>query len=647
MLLVGGSIFQSCNDSYLDRTPLTAFNDANFFQDINTHKFYLSQFYPTYITGHYNDYSNQTTPPFGQAGSWLMYGDVFSDNMVVHGDGARTQQLAGQNTVPQTASSSTAWDFSSIRALNYYLVRCHQANVSNPEDLNRWIAEAYFFKAWDYFQKIRTFGDIPWLSKDLDTDSPELYAAKTPRTQVMDSILYCIQFAVNHLPVSVDPGRVNKYAAQFMKMRICLFEGTFRKYHTELGLQSTSNRFLDSAIVASKAIISTNQFSLYNNGNANTYWKMFALTKDEFASCAEIILGRQYNYAALGDTQYGNAAQRYWDQNNTNYGASGATKSLLDEYLCIDGRPIYISGTEGSYVSNPLFKGYGQWTELDNRDPRLTQTICRPGEYVTIASGEVMDINKYGITFPMIDYGSVIGTTTTGYRCIKHWMGNPNYYPYPSDQPAIMFRYGEVLLDYAEAKYERNGTLSQADVDLTINALRQRAGFNFTTYPSSKLMVGQEPADPRLDKIYQDKLGYTPAPLLREIRRERRVELAIEGKRYEDLLRWKALPLLSVPLRGMNFNSVASTIYSGDYATGKVVNGVKWTAKKYTAGSSVFVDQNGFLIPYYKSPYMKTPEYCIPFDNTAANDYRYYWPVPQHELDLNPNLTQSSGWTGK
>lgn len=206
----------------------------------------------------------------------------------------------------------------------------------------------------------------------------------------------------------------------------------------------------------------------------------------------------------------------------------GATRGLLEEYLCADGRPIYIGGTEGNYQVNPLFKGYGMWKELDNRDPRLTQTVCKPGEYVTIwGNGKVDPAN--GILYPSLSYNTS-GSTVTGYRFIKHWMGDQQEIDDVTNgtQAAIEFRYGELLLMYAEVEYELNGTLTQDQVDMTINALRKRAGFDFEQYPSARLVVGQEPADPRLDKIYRDKLDYTVSPLLREIRRERRIELAME-----------------------------------------------------------------------------------------------------------------------
>ena len=101
----------------------------------------------------------------------------------------------------------------------------------------------------------------------------------------------------------------------------------------------------------------------------------------------------------------------------------GVTRGLIDEYLCIDGRPIYTGGNEGNYEKNPNFLGYGKWTELENRDPRLTQTVCRPGEHVTIYKAGIVDKELNGITYPGLSY-SQSSSTVTGYRVIKHWMGD-------------------------------------------------------------------------------------------------------------------------------------------------------------------------------------------------------------------------------
>lgn len=255
---------------------------------------------------------------------------------------------------------------------------------------------------------------------------------------------------------------------------------------------------------------------------------------------------------------------------------------------------------------------------------------------MTVYEGGVVDKEANGIKYPDLNYNSS-GSTVTGYRIIKHWMGDKVEEDRTTQgiQAAIEFRYAELLLIYAEAKYELNGTLSQSDVDLTINALRERAGFDFEKYPTAKLTVGQEPTDPRLDKIYADKLDYTVSPLLREIRRERRIEMAIENRRYEDLMRWKAGNLLTVPLRGMHFLTVQD-LYDGTH-TEKPEK-----AQQVELNKTVFVDDEGFLICYPKSPYQNTIKGTLPWD-----DYRYYWPIPKEELIMNPNLVQNKGWENR
>ena len=629
------SALTACNDEFMERYPLDVPTDETFWTSESDLKLYLNKLYPTYIVGHASGWSDSKyIYPIPVTGSPLAYGDVFSDNCVRTGN--EFTELADMKKIPTGAGAdANGWTWGNLRTINFFLTRYQRADL--PEaSLNQYAAEAYFFKAWEYYNKVLFFGDVPWLTKDLNTDSEELYAKRTPRAEVMDSVLMCINRAVTYLPEKgkEEDGRLNKDMANFLKARICLFEGTYRKYHNELNLDG--NKFLKECETACKALLG--KYSLYDKED-KAYYKMFiAKGANAFDSNPEVILGRTY----ITDL-YGNAFQRYYDQNNTNRQAMGATRGLLEEYLCADGRPIYTAGSEGSYVQNPLFKGYGMWKELDNRDPRLTQTICRPGEYKTIyVSGKTDPAN--GIEYPALAYNSN-GSTVTGYRFIKHWMGDKVEEDATTNgvQAGIEFRYGELLLMYAEVEYELNGTLSQADVDMTINALRQRAGFDFDAYPSAKLSVGNEPADPRLDKIYTDKLGYTVSPLLREIRRERRIELALENHRYEDLMRWKAGNLLTVPLRGMKFDTEMQKLYDGSLKDRKKQGAV---AVKVVIGTDVFVDEDGFLICYPKSPYKKTIKGVLPW-----SDYRYLWPVPAEEIRLNPSLVQNPGWeeaeTGK
>lgn len=625
ILGIASLLLPSCNDDFMERMPQDEITDGSFWKSETDLKLMLNSLYPLYIIGHQSEWAQDKSPALNVTGSPLMYGDVYSDNCVR--TGTEYTSLAGESIVPTEATKDNGWNWENLRKVNFFLSRYERADLSQQKK-NAYGGEAYFFKAWEYYRKVMIFGDVPWIISDLTEASEELMAPRTPRAEVMDSVLMCINKAVEWLPEKKDQetDRLNKDQANFLKARICLFEGTYRKYHTELGLQNTANAYLTEAVKACEALLG--KYSLYKAGN-DTYWKMFTATN--LAGNPEVILARNYL-----ENKVGHAAQRYFNQNNSNRQSMGATRGLVDEYLCIDGRPIYTGGNEGNYVKNQNFQGYGKWTELENRDPRLTQTICRPGEYVTIYQGGTSDLEKNGITYPSLDYSNS-GSTVTGYRVIKHWMGDRVEEDRTTQgiQAAIEFRYAELLLNYAEAKYELEGTLSQADVDQTINALRERAGFDFAKYPTARLVVGSEPADPRLDKIYADKLDYKVSPLLREIRRERRIELAIENHRYEDLMRWKGGKLLTVPLRGMNFLAVQG-LYDGTHTTKPE------TAVKVELNKTVFVDNDGFIICYPKSPYQNTIKGTLPWD-----DYRYYFPIPKEEILMNPNLVQNKGWENK
>ncbi|MDE5761653.1 MAG: RagB/SusD family nutrient uptake outer membrane protein [Bacteroides sp.] len=618
----------ACNDDFMERYPLDVPTDNAFWTSENDLKLFLNKFYPTWIKGHYSGWSDSNyLYPLPVKGSPLAYGDVYSDNAVRTGN--EFSELGENNRIPTgSGANNNGWVWSDLRNVNYFLTHYNRADLPK-ETLDKYAGEAYFFKSWEYYRKVMIFGDVPWITKELNTDSEELYMPRTPRAEVMDSILLCINKAVAGLPEKgkEESGRLNKDIANFLKARICLFEGTYRKYHTELGLDGS--KFLKECETACEALLG--KYTLYRGDGETSYYKMFTVKgANAFSDNPEVILGRTY----IPD-EYGHAFQRYYDQNNSNRQAMGATRGFLEEYLCADGRPIYVGGSEGNYEVNLLFKGYGMWKELDNRDPRLTQTVCRPGEYVTIYKNGSVDLAN-GIEYPNISYSSS-GSTVTGYRFIKHWMGDQieNDAVTKGVQAAIEFRYGELLLMYAEVEYELNGTLTQQQVDMTINALRERAGYDFNAYPTAKLMVGQEPADPRLDKIYREKLDYTVSPLLREIRRERRVELAMENRRYEDLMRWKAGNLFTVPLRGMKFTEEMQALYDGSH-TDRLNGG---SAAKITIGKDVYLDDEGYIICYPKSPYKQTIKGCLPW-----HDYRYLWPIPAEEIRLNPNLEQNPGW---
>ena len=642
-------LVSACNDDFMQQDPPDNMADGTFFTKEADLPKYLDGIYRYYVYGHGIGGTNNTSHDKGflpvKAGSQIIFADVFSDNVVYAGgvDG----KLGGTYDTPNNSSTNfdNPWNWRKLRRVNYFL--SHYQAAAPGKDLSKWAAEAYFFKAWDYYIKMVALGEVPWLVTELNIDSPELYSERTPRAELADSVLKCLDFAVAHLNDNNNScGRINKDMALFLKARFCLFEGTFRKYHTELGLGSTADRFLQEARDAAKTILDKNRYQLFNDKSVkDSYWQLFVQKQTpDIDGNKESILSRVYNGTKLGHDN-----PRYWGFNNHTRYCVGATVALLEDYLCEDGRPIYIGGTQGNFDKNPLFKGYdGMWEELDNRDPRLRQTICKPGEYASLFdyNAGTYGLEQTGIIYPRITWetggGSpdkMYNSTVTGYRVIKHWMpekveweANPN-----GKQTAHMFRLAELMLIYAEARAVLN-EITNDDLDLTINKLRERAGYDFTKYPGAKLSLSNIPSDPRLDAIYADKLDYSVSPILREIRRERRVELMMEGFRYEDLMRWKAGNLFTVPVRGMKMTPDKIALYDGRMDKVNPVTQIKETATpKIQIGNDVRVDSDGFIIPWPTSTTVING--VMPW-----NDRRYYYPIPLNEMLLNPNLTQNPGW---
>lgn len=639
----------SCNDDFMQRDPIDEMADGTFFTKEADLQLYLDGIYRYYVYGHGVGGTNNTSHDKGflavKAGSQIIFGDAFSDNTVYAG--GIDAKLGGTYDTPNSASKNfdAPWQWEKLRKVNYFLN--HYSEVGDPGTLKKYAAQAYFFKAWDYYIKLVALGEVPWLDKELDTASPELYGARTPRTELVDNILKCFDFAIGNLEDNDNScGYINKDMALFLKSRFCLFEGTFRKYHTELNLGSTADELLRLSRDAAWTIMSKNRYTLYKNAPAkNSYWQLFVQKgSPEMDNNKETILARVYDGVKLGHDN-----PRYWGMNNHTRYCMGAPVTMLEDYLCEDGRPIYTGGGEGSYVVNPLFKGYdGMWEELDNRDPRLTQTVCRPGEYASIfdADDNTYTLEESGIIYPMITYETGGGSpmkkynsTVTGYRFIKHWMPDYAMWELNPDgvQTAHMFRYGELLLIYAEARAELSEITDQ-DLELTINELRKRAGFDFVKYPNAKLTLSNIPADPRLDAIYAQKLDYSVTPILREIRRERRVETMMEGMRYEDLMRWKAGKLFTVPVRGMKMTPAKTELYSKNRNDEKYKDFPhKVTVPVGEVGNLVIVDAEGFIIPYPTST--TVIKGVRPWD-----DKRYYYPIPLGEMLMNPLLKQNPGW---
>ncbi|MGK6349961.1 RagB/SusD family nutrient uptake outer membrane protein [Parapedobacter sp. DT-150] len=574
----------SCNNDFLERYPLDQVNDQNFWRSEQDLELFNNNFYATYIQGFGYDWQDGRVQPYDYNVATIVYGDVITDNAAPN---AYSRVAANQyNGHISGGSGSGGWGWGNVRSLNYFLENYRRGDV--PEDVqNLYAGEVHFFKAFEYFEKVKLFGDVPWISKVLQTDSPELLAPRTPRAEVIDSILVSLDKAIEWLPAkgAEKSGRINKDVAYHLKARVCLYEGTRRKYHPEMGLDGTE---LLRQCAASCEYLMGQGYALYSTGDtASDYNSLFA--QYSYAGNPEVILWKEYS-AALN---LGAAFSRYYAQNLRHQ--HGATRSLVDEYLCIDGLPI---------SSSPLYLGDDSiQVELQNRDPRLPQTICNFGEYALAShvsgSGNAPKPNIPGLSG---------NKCPTGYRVAKWFLDDPADWDRVTlgEQAAVVYRYAEVLLNYAEAKYEL-GEGTQDVIDRTINLIRARTGM-------PALDIANIAADPTLDQQYTQYCDYVPSPLLREIRRERRIEFAFENFRWDDLMRWKAGRFLEIPVEGITF--------------------VQEQFPAVRVGQDVFLSEDGRIMPYFQT---------LP-DGRIFDDRQYLFPIPVEDLVLNTNLVQNPGW---
>ncbi|GGM86729.1 hypothetical protein GCM10010967_18880 [Dyadobacter beijingensis] len=529
--VLGLSLLAGLGACDVNRLPETNISDDSFWtseSDIKTANNYLYTFLP----GFNND-------------------DVWSDD--AFGLAANTIS-DGSRLAPATASGDYNTPYSLIRAANNVIEKAPRAAVT-PAVLNRYLAEARFFRAWAYFGLVQKYGSVPLILKTLDENSPELRQPGAPRETIVEQIYTDLDFAIANLPTitalgTADFGRISKTAAQAFKARAALFEGTFAKYHAK----GDAAKHLTIALAASKAVIDSKEHALFGN-----YFDLFQLA-GEGRQNKENIIVRQYG---VSNTERVSTHSYY--RGSLENGNVNPTKSLADSYLMKDGLPI---------SKSPL------WVLPDssqkvfrNRDARMSATFMKRGDAMMT-------------TKPIFDIANLV-FNKTGYMFRKFAnVDDWNTQNSTIDRPLL--RYAEVLLIFAEANYELNGAITDAELDMSINLLRERG---------------------QIAKLTNAFAKTNGLDMREEIRRERRVELAQEGFRYWDIIRWKiAETELVKPVLG-NF------YFKTEFAAATV---------NLTPDNIILVQAASFR----------------KFD--PAKDY--LWPLPINEIALNPDLDQNPGW---
>jgi hypothetical protein len=509
-----------------------------------------------------------------------------------------------------SSNLSTGWTWTDLRNINYFIANCNDPKIPAAVR-NNYLGIARYFRAYFYMEKVKRFGDVPWMGKPLDVTDPKLYGGRDKRALVMDSVLADIDFACANISATNDASRttVTKYVAYAYKSRLCLFEGTYRKYHTELNLSSSANTWLENAASAAKEIMDKGGYSLNTAGGAGvSYRQVFTST----APVASEVL-----QSAVADVNLGVLNEANWWWTSGTYGEKASfTRTFINTYLKLDGTP---------YTNDPGYRTQLFKDEVKNRDLRLKQTI-RSGDYKRISNGVSVPAP------PVFSY------TFTGYQPIK-WTLDDMYY----DAGALninaisLFRYAEVLLNYAEAKAEL-GTLTDGDWATTIGALRSRAGI--TGGLSTKPTV----ADPYLVANYFPGIS---DPTILEIRRERGIELSLEGFRFSDILRWKRgalmnqewngfyVPALNTPM-DLNEDGILDVAFYQGAAPSPAIAGVTYVNVSPTIGTAT----NSQRLKNNTSGELTWMNEIV----RQWDDKMYYYPIPQADLQKNPALGQNAGW---
>lgn len=509
-----------------------------------------------------------------------------------------------------TPALSSGWDWTDLRNVNYFIANCNDPKVA-PDVRKNYLGIAKFFRAYFYFEKVKRFGDVPWIGKPLDVSDPVLYGPRDSRTLVMDSVLVDINYACENIKSTNDPTRslVTKYVAFALKSRICLFEGTFRKYHTELNLISSANTWLNEASAAAKVVIDAGAYSINIAGGVGKSYRMLFINPTPVAS--EIML------SAISDLSLGilNQSSWYWTSGTVGDKAS-FTRTFINTYLNLDGTPF----TYNPSYPTMLFKD-----EVKNRDLRLKQTI-RLGDYKRISGGIQIPAP------PLFSY------TFTGYMPIK-WTLDDMYYDSEtlSNNSISEFRYAEVLLNYAEAKAELS-TLTDGDWAATIGVLRARGGITggLTTKP---IVI-----DPYLQSVYFPDIT---DPVILEVRRERGIELCLEGFRFSDILRWKRGELMNQEWNGIYVPALVTPM---DLNEDGILDVAFYQGTKPSPAVSgvTYVDVSPLVSGKANTQLLKNDTYGeLTWMNNIPRkweDKMYYYPIPASDLITNPDLGQNPGW---
>lgn len=481
--------FSSC-EKFLDRPPLTSENDETAWTSEEKLRLYANKYYTDFFTGYGNGYTVSGAP---------LVGFTNHDDYVVQGN---------QPNFTRSVPTSSIWSFTTIRSLNIMISRIDErmGNVLTTEAKNHWLGIAKFFRAMEYADLVRSYGDVPYIDRIVsETDNDELYKPRDSRNTVMDAVYEDWKFALQNVRLSDGDQSVNRYIVAAFVSRLALYEGTWQKYY--YNNTERAQKFLQLAEEAATMVINSGKYDIVTD-----YRSLF--TSKELKGNKDIVLYRNYD-AAVGVT--------HSIASNGNLEAStlnGPTTDLLKSYILNDG-----TAWEGSAMSGAT--NFDITNMIKTRDSRFEATFYSKPDLMN--KGGLYYVNKFlprDVEKLVKEEGKAMPAEFTGDK---------------NETDAPVMRYSEVLLNYIEAKAELatigGATVSQDDIDKTINKIRNRPlaqeAIDRGVKKTAAMSLTALPSDPSRDPEVSQ--------LIWEIRRERRMEFAFEISRLTDLKRWSKL----------------------------------------------------------------------------------------------------------
>ena len=601
----------SCSRDILDRVPEDAVSDETFFRQASDFEIYANGLYGSVIRN------------VAQAAVFLTL-ERDSDNIIDQTPFTGIQ-LRNESGVADQTSGVWNGNYNNIRSVNFMLGR--QDDLENRDaTAEHYIGEGYFMRAFFYFNLLQEFGGVPYIDQVLETTSEELFNPRESRDFIATKIIEDLDLAISLLQWQGEGaavlGRINKEAALHLKTRVGLYEGSWERYH---GAKSTpfavsgsdGTVFLNAAVDAGDMLIEHQGASIYIGPEGDEYSTLF--NNENGGGEPGVFLFRDY------DVSLGVAGNR---PRGLGTGQTSITKSALDNYLMSDGLPEEISAVTANVDIAD------QNSVINSRDPRLRQTVYTPDrglrqEVFSAVGGEGLQ----GLYQPA-NFQNIVAT---GYYW---WKGSITMTATLdlNDVDDIIFRYGESLLNYAEAKAIL-GTINQGDIDATVNVLRNRVG-------AVNMDLGAVAA---YAATYAEEDGYDPSSpnIVNEIRRERRMELMIEGFRNSDLKRWALfeevingyVPVSAFYQELVDFYAIDQNIVDSGYPEGQ------FDQVRYVEGdNSGQID--GFLTPFFQITDFNTAGSEGYFINPGRD---YLQSIPQVEIEFYQQeagviLTQNPGW---